>query len=636
MGDPSALFHDMNGSPLKAGGRGAAEAVSTRAQEERKGFRDLAFRVLFLILAFVTRLGILGLKPLQSVNCFLPEVMLRYKVWEHLHRVLGTKSAIALADYFRETTPSLAPCNPFLKDAVVSSIEETQFIARWPDWTPSTDKKCVQETHEIKGITLEKPPACSHSFHIGSGEIRVDASPEYENNFKFESRARGILLEKFVTVTDWNRIAKIISILRYWEKSPDLGVIENLYVVHGDGIYCHCLSLQSIVESVCKSSEQFSLYKLSESRRFYVGSVPQQNQNKDKIPRSFQTLSSLIVVVWNPCSTFLLTVFKDTHIVATLGLCICLPLAAFVLVKNSISEFRLKLFLHSVLAHLIPDAWRDRFYRWLKRKGCFLAFCDDFNPVLHHASDERELITLHNCTPVTSFTVRIPRLDWNHIHVNARESFQWEWNDTRFVFRQEAPTPKVSTTVRSLLRQGGELTFELHQGQRRYFELPLHARTVRAISECHPNQDGEAMLHTQLQLDNDPVIILHWNEPSYLLFVYLMVKWKWRRFGVIQSCGKVGSTNYYHVFSTYELARHIENNREVVSYYILIDAPKPTDMVAGYIHRKDVSFVFYFASSALDFIIPANSKNTYYISCLPQNSYVAGIHTGRLGCYLLR
>lgn len=90
MGDPSALFHDMSGSPLKAGGRGAAEAVSTRAQEERKGFRDLAFRVLFLILAFVTRLGILGLKPVQSVNCFLPEVMLRYKVWEHLHRVLGT------------------------------------------------------------------------------------------------------------------------------------------------------------------------------------------------------------------------------------------------------------------------------------------------------------------------------------------------------------------------------------------------------------------------------------------------------------------------------------------------------------------------------------------------------------------
>jgi hypothetical protein len=80
------------------------------------------------------------------------------------------------------------------------------------------------------------------------------------------------------------------------------------------------------------------------------------------------------------------------------------------------------------------------------------------------------------------------------------------------------------------------------------------------------------------------------------------------------------------------LARHIENNREVDSYYILIDDPQPTDMVAGYIHCKDVTLVFYFASSALDFIIPAKSKNTYYISCLLQNSYFAGIHTGRLGC----
>ncbi len=59
-------------------------------------------------------------------------------------------------------------------------------------------------------------------------------------------------------------------------------------------------------------------------------------------------------------------------------------------------------------------------------------------------------------------------------------------------------------------------------------------------------------------------------------------------------------------------------------------------MVAGYIHCKDVTFVFYFASSALDFIIPAKSKNTYYISCLLQNSYFAGIHTGRLGCWLFK
>jgi len=74
--------------------------------------------------------------------------------------------------------------------------------------------------------------------------------------------------------------------------------------------------------------------------------------------------------------------------------------------------------------------------------------------------------------------------------------------------------------------------------------------------------------------------------------------------------------NYYHIFSTYELARHIRDNEEEdsnvsCSYYrFLIDDAQPTHMVAGYIHCKDVSFVFYFASPALDFIIPAKSKNT--------------------------
>jgi hypothetical protein len=53
---------------------------------------------------------------------------------------------------------------------------------------------------------------------------------------------------------------------------------------------------------------------------------------------------------------------------------------------------------------------------------------------------------------------------------------------------------------------------------------------------------------------------------------------------------------------------------------------------AGYIHCKDVSFVFHFASPSLHFITPTKSKNTYYISYLLQNSCVAGIHTGRLGC----
>jgi hypothetical protein len=149
------------------------------------------------------------------------------------------------------------------------------------------------------------------------------------------------------------------------------------------------------------------------------------------------------------------------------------PFASFtVLVDSFISEFRFKLFVHWVLTHLSSDGWRYWFYRWFKRKGCFLASCDDFNPVLPHANEEHELIALWHCNLGTSLSVRIPELDWNDIHVNARHSFKWHWNGTRFVFPTVPPIPRVSTTVRSLLRPGqqAEYNFEWHQGQRGYFE----------------------------------------------------------------------------------------------------------------------------------------------------------------------
>ncbi len=423
-------------------------------------------------------------------------------------------------------------------------------------------------------------------------------------------------------------------------------MIENLHVVDGDDIYCHCLSLQSIVEGVCKSREIFSLFKLSELRRFYVGSVPQQNKKEDKNSISFcQKLSSFSLTVFGILSSYFLAVSKASHVEAIVGLCISLPLASLLFIDGRTSEFLLKLFVHWVLVRSCKESWRYRFYRWLKRKGCFLAFCDDFNPVLHHANKESELITLWNCTPGTSLATPVHGLDWEKIDVFAQTSSKWQWNNTRFVCSTVLPTTSPSTTVHSSFERGLQTSgqdFEWHQGCTRYFELTLCGRTVRALSKCHLN-DGEAgesenvVWSTQLQFDDDPVEHLKWKESSYLLFVYLMVKWKRRKFGVISGFRNFWFAKYYHVFSTYELARHIRENEEEdsnmpYSYHILIDDPKPTDMVAGYMHCKDVSFVFCFASPALHFIIPAKSKNRYYISCILPNSYVAGIHTGRLGC----
>lgn len=536
-----------------------------------------------------------------TVRYSRPKVVFRYKMWKLLDRFLGSKRALALSDHVREVMPSLAACNPFLTDAVVSSTQESQFIARRLDFAPSMGQIRVEEIHEIEGITLEEPRACSYSFQIGSGQIRVDAFPQNRNNFKFESTARGRLLEEFVTITDWDRIATIFSILRYWEKSPDLGVIENLYVVNGDGIYCHCLSLQSIVEGVCKSREQFSLFKLSESRRFYVGSVPQENKKEDKNSVSFrQKLPPFVLTVLGSVSSYYsVAVSKVSEPIAIVGLCIGILLACFVFIDGLISDLPFKLFVHWVLVRFCKEDWRYAFYRWLKRKDCFLAFCDDFNPVLHHASDERELITLWNCSPGTSLATPVHGLDWREIYVFPHTSSQWQWERTRFVC---STTTSLSTTVHSWFERGQEASsqdFEWHQGQRRYFELTLSGRTVRAVSECHLN-DGEAggsenvFWYTQLQFDDDAVEHLKWKESSYLLFVYLMVKWKTRKFGVISGFRKFWYAKYYHVFSTYELARHIRDNEEEdsnmpYSYHILTDHPKPTDMVAGYMHCKDVT-----------------------------------------------
>ncbi|KAH8938261.1 hypothetical protein BDL97_16G072700 [Sphagnum fallax] len=549
---------------------------------------------------FVWSLGLahILLYNIVTVIYSTPEVVFRYMMWKLLDRFLGSKLALALSDHVREVMPSLAACNPFLTDAVVSSTQESQFIARRLDFAPSMGQIRVEEIHEIEGITLEEPRACSYSFQIGSGQIRVDAFPQNKNNFKFESRARGKLLEEFVTITDWDRIATIFSILRYWEKSPDLGVIDNLYVVHGYGIYCHCLSLQSIVESVCKSREQFSLFKLSESTRFYVGSVPQENSVSFR-----KKLRSFFLDVFPIVSASILAFSKGSHVVAIVGLCIVLPLASEVFTEGGMCEFPLKLFVHWVLERLCKESWRYRFYRWLKRKGCFLAFCDDFNPVLHRADKESELITLWNCTHGTSFTRPVHKLDWKEINVFDHESSQWQWDSTRFrfVFSTVQPTTTLSTTVHSLFTPGQEATgqdFEWRAGQWRYFELTLSGRTVKALSQCHLN-DGEAggsenvFWDTQLRFDDDAVERLKWKESSYLLFVYLMVKWKTRKFGVISGFRKFWYAQYYHVFSTYELARHIRDNEEKdpnmpYPYHIFTDHPKPTDMVAGYMHYNDV------------------------------------------------
>ena len=184
-------------------------------------------------------------------------------------------------------------------------------------------------------------------------------------------------------------------------------------------------------------------------------------------------------------------------------------------------------------------------YLKLKIWNCCLAFCDDFKPVLHRANAEKELLTLLHCIHGSRSGV-FDRPDWSELGAD------------------QTPYDANAIGKTNVLSKSGEILEYRYGSDNRRFELKC-SRIVYATSEYRGD-----VLHTQLRLDKEDYVTYTWSEESYFLFVYLMVKWSQRAFGVFHSSQHLMRTRYYHVFTVHELADHIAK-KKLTTYRKLLD-----------------------------------------------------------------
>jgi hypothetical protein len=135
---------------------------------------------------------------------------------------------------------------------------------------------------------------------------------------------------------------------------------------------------------------------------------------------------------------------------------------------------------------------------------------------------------------------------------------------------RQIKTPYVANAIAEtnvLTSKSGEILeyrYKSRYGECRNFELKCRRRVY-----AESTYDGD-VLQTQLKLDGEDFKEYRWSEDSYFLFVYLMIKWSRREFGVIRSSRHLMYRRYYHVFKVHELARHIAKHK-LTKYKKLLD-----------------------------------------------------------------
>jgi hypothetical protein len=160
-------------------------------------------------------------------------VVWKYNFWRFLGTIFkfNNSKLLKFADLVRKIFPHLAPCNA-LQDDVCCSATTSKFVAR----THGGGMEGLAESISIVALDhLSKETFTNRVFQIGAGSMHVTKLTE--DQFHFRSEVRGEVLEDIVTITSWEKIAIVLSILQLWEISPKVGVIENL--IHWEeGIYC--------------------------------------------------------------------------------------------------------------------------------------------------------------------------------------------------------------------------------------------------------------------------------------------------------------------------------------------------------------------------------------------------------------
>ena len=488
------------------------------------------------------------------------KIELKYRLWSMLKFVLQGKAYI-FADYIREVVPDLAPCNPFAN--VVNSQDVDKFITPqgqgldnlWLSlhyeehvWKEDIHKHIEKYGHLKQRVLYPIKTNQRRIFLIGSGWVEVEVLED--DNFRFQSSVRGRTVQCFYATLSSQQCSTLLALLAMWEDSPNLGVLEN-FVRRSDGIYCHCMDLQSMVEALLKCTD-FMVVMLKNPIKFHIGGECPWEHSPSFLMVFIQQVPILVCNYYqlkNDYSTvaIVLTIFGIWGVMGS----ITSP-SILLLVKILVYKVLWCILLGSRL--LLP------LYLQLKKWNWFLAFCDEFKPVLHRANAEPELITLYNCTH-GSLTGDFDRPDWSEV----------EANQTPYV-----ATADTKTNV--LTSKSGEI-LEFRCGNFRRFELKC-PRRVFALS----TYDGD-VFQTQLELDNEGIEEYTWSEDNYFLFVYLMIKWSGRAFGVICSSRNLMYRRYYRVFGVQELARHIEKHN-LTKYRKMLD--KSVDVMTRTLPRENV------------------------------------------------
>ena len=470
----------------------------------------------------------------------------KYRLWSTLKFVLPGKVYI-LADYVREVLPDLAPCNPFAD--VANSQEVDMFITPQRQgldnlclslhcekqvWKEDIHKHIEKYAHLNRRVLYPIKTNQRRIFLIGSGWVEVEVLED--DNFRFQSSARGRKVQYFYATLSPEHYSTLLALLAMWEDSPNLGVLEN-FVEGSDGIYCHCMDLQSMVEALFECTD-FTVIMLQNPIKFHIGAKCTREHNPTYLIASIAQVLTLIGTYFQ---------LKDNYN----NVAIMLTSLGVLAVMGSITSPSI-LLLEKILVYNVLWCFRLgsqrllQLYLQLKIWNCCLAFCDEFKPVLHRANAEPELITLHNCTH-GSLTGDFDRPDWSEL----------EADQTPYVANAIAETNVLTSKC-------GEILEYRYSSDYRTFELKCRRRVY-----AESTYDGD-VLHTQLKLDGEGFVEYRWSEDSYFLFVYLMIKWSRREFGVIRSSRHLIYRRYYHVFNVHELARHIAKHK-LTKYKKLLD-----------------------------------------------------------------
>jgi hypothetical protein len=373
-------------------------------------------------------------------------------------------------------------------------------------------------------------------------------------------------LENIVAITDWEKIAIVLSILQLWEISPKVGVIENL-IHQEEGIYCHALSIKEILEGMHRSLDYFFVFQLQEPKQFFVGcgggGAPVSYDKANGGSDSHKTITAIVAVMGAVGVYFQFLV--TYNVLAVISLVILSVLAIFTFVLDLFGHLFKKSLVYGICTAVCLGSANGRLgiYRLLKKKDSSLAYCDEFKPDQLQLDDHsKEAIVLFDSNYGQRKNVAVTQTPyWGELHINLvakapLDLGELELGEDRWFDR----------------RLGGlEVKFQLYNDSSTnvVFQMVKGGKTVlvRSAYDIPRAKSLNDSMTTEVSVD-EHARLYKWTVGSFHLFVYLMFKWQATDLGVIERFEHFMFKTYYHVFSPHGLASHIRDHN-LYSYYLL-------------------------------------------------------------------